>query len=100
MKLKLHQGVPQEQHEARTLVFPTEAVREMPCPKHRGRYGPAQEELMDEQAPPVMHHPELVRQIEATLDHMQKTLDGFSEQLENYRFPTPTKNDPGPSRAA
>jgi hypothetical protein len=87
LKLKLHRYTPTREPEPTgSLRFPVRAVREM-----RGVHTPprdtTKERSMAKQEPGALRHPELIRQIEATLDRMQAGLDQLSEQVKNYKFP-------------
>lgn len=99
VKLKLHRECLNES-EARSLRFPAHAVRAMPVTAHdhrsilrqsappstRPRVTPSIRPVTDD--PNVMRHPEMIRQLEATLDRMQSSIDQLHEQVDNFKFPT------------
>jgi hypothetical protein len=90
LKLKLHRepaSTPESEPGA-NLRFPVRAARAMPTPSRAqpGRLR-GQEDDVGEQEANVMRHPELVRQIEATLNRMQAGLDQLQEHVNSYKFP-------------
>ena len=94
LKLKLHQDpVSHEPEPGASLRFPVRAVRAMPIPsKTHGRLT-HQENGVHEQDKNVMRHPELIRQIERTLDRMQAGIDQLNEHVNNYKFPGAQNED-------
>lgn len=88
LKLKLHQEPVVHEPEAGTsLRFPVRAVRAMPVPSRTQGPMPRKEPCVREQDHDVMRHPELIRQIENTLDRMQAGIDQLNEHVRNYKFP-------------
>lgn len=84
LKLKLHREAPAFEPQAGShMRFPVQAVQAMQ-PASKGR-------AMNEQD--AMRHPELIRQIEATLDRMQAGLDQLQEHVSNYKFPGAQEED-------
>ena len=88
LKLKLHPvPVAHEPEPGASLRFPVRAVRAMPSPSRTNARSNGQEGHVSEQDRHVLRHPELIRQIEATLDRMQAGVDQLNEQVNNYKFP-------------
>lgn len=88
LKLKLQTHAVSFEPEPETggsLRFPVRAVRSLPNPSRaHARREESQAPVSDRD---VMRHPELIRQIEATLDRMQAGVDQLNEHVNNYKFP-------------
>ena len=89
LKLKLNrESVAEPEPAPGNLRFPARAVRALPAPQRwTGRPSSTRNNGVHNHDQAALRHPELVRQIEATLDRMQSDLDQLKEQVENYRFP-------------
>lgn len=87
LKLKLHREPAKapEREPGESLQFPVWAVRAIPTPS-RGRTQ-ERDNRINEEDPGVLRHPELVKQIEATLNRMQAGIDQLQEHVESYKFP-------------
>lgn len=82
--------------EPSSLRFPDRAVRSLPTVANpRWRQG-AQETPMPSPDSGTLRHPELVRQIEATLDRMQSGLDSLKTQVDSYKFPVADDDEEHP----
>ncbi len=88
MKLKLNrESVSYEPDAGDAMRFPVRAVRAMPGPYRNSGRMPVQENHVPDQDCNVLRHPELIRQIEATLNRMQAGIDQLGEHVNNYKFP-------------